>query len=105
MATKGSVRIIHVDFKDHKLEKRALFLRHKASSEPRKPFREYASNYLLSLAKTNLANDVELLKETDKATEVFQSDAKLDRFSQEDIEAYLARKRETTSKVEHVDDE
>ena len=94
MASKGSVRIIRVDFADRKLEKRALFLRHKALPEPRVEFKEWVCTYLLNLASSDLADDVRQLMEEDQAIETEQSDKQLAKFSQEDIEAYLARKKE-----------
>lgn len=93
MAKKGSVRIVPVDFVDNKLEKRALFLRYKALPEQRLEFKEWSSRYLLDLACADLSNDIELLKEQDKATETKESDKRLDKFSQTDIEAYLERKK------------
>ncbi len=93
MSTKGSVRIIPVDFTDNKLEKRALFLKHKARPAPRKEFKEFVSNYLIGLAVADLADAVKLLEEEDRANVAAQSDRQLDKFAEADIEAYLARKR------------
>lgn len=90
---KGSVRIIPVDLADCKLERRALILRHKEQPEPRTDFKEFASTYLINLAKADLAVDIERLKENDRAVEVELSNKQLAKFDQADIEAYLARKK------------
>lgn len=95
MATKGFVRIIPVDLRDNRLEKRALFLRHQQLAEPRPEFKKYTSDYLIGLAVADLANDVQRLKEEATANATAESDKQLDKFPEEDIEAYLARKRGT----------
>lgn len=93
MASKGSVRIIPVDFAGNKLEKSALFLRHKQLPEPRKEFKKYASEYLIGLAVADLADDVHQLKQEAEALATKESDLRLDKFAETDIEAYLARKK------------
>lgn len=90
---KGSVRVIPVDLANFKLERRALLLRHKDLPEPRKDFKEFASSYLINLAKADLADDTRRLKEEDRAIEVEHSDKLLAKFDQADIEAFLARKK------------
>lgn len=97
MASKGSIRIVPVDFQNNKLEKRALFLRHKQLPEPRPEFKKYVSGYLIRLAAADLADDIQRLKEDATAAAVAESDAKLDKFTEGDIEAYLARKKTTTA--------
>ncbi len=98
MANKGSVRIVPVDFQNNMLEKRALFLRHKELTEPRPEFKKYASDYLIGLAVVDLANDVQRLKEEAVATATAESDERLGKFSKEDIEAYLERKKSDAAK-------
>lgn len=93
MSTKGSVRIVPVDLADSKLERRVLFLKHKALPEPRVDFKKFASSYMLDLIRADLENDVHELKKEDKAIELTHSDKALDKFTKEDIESYLARKK------------
>jgi hypothetical protein len=104
MANKGSVRIIPVDLQDNMLEKRALFLRHKQLPEPRPEFKKYASDYLIGLAVEDLADDVQRLKDEAVAIETAESDKRLDRFTEGDIEAYLARKKGTVADDDSADD-
>ncbi len=105
MANKGSVRIIPVDLQDNKLEKRALFLRHKQLTEPRPEFKKYASDYLIGLAVADLADDVQRMKEEATATATAESDKQLDKFNEEDIEAYLARKKSDAAAERNLDDD
>lgn len=97
MANKGSVRIIRVNLADNKLEKRALFLKHETLPEPRREFKEWASDYLIGLLVDDMADDVQLLKDEDRAIETEQSDKQLDKFDHIDIEAYLARRKSASA--------
>ncbi len=93
MSTKGSVRIVPVDFHDNSLEKRALFLRYKQLPEPRPEFKKFASDYLIGLAVEDLSNDVQQLEAEAAATATAESDLRLDKFTPQDIESYLARRK------------
>ena len=64
-----------------------------------------ASDYLIGLAVADLADDVQRLEEEAVATATAESDGRLDKFSEEDIEAYLARKKSDAVAARNLDDD
>ena len=100
MPHKGTVRKVPIDFADNKLERRVLFIKHlELPKEGRPEFKDWASKYIMALIVNDLSSDVEALIEEDAAAATAASNRGLEKFTNEQINAYLASKRAAASDI------